>query len=286
MQLPYYSKTLSKMSNTLRDLHFLFYEDKKPYPEVSSQALSDFELLATCLRLTTGAVTEMTSRTAKVPGFPSLNSSSNAQLSWDDYNHFISLRYDMDVQALLATLADFTLQLGVQFKNKAYATDKGANEMALQRERLLKFRRKQTGDTEKRSLEFFDEVLYARDFEQDSTITDAPSEPIPVETVSTLAQLYQLGELEFTPTNVAPSPRGLATVGFVRADITRLQVDVLVNSTSRVFGATGSLDKLVFRKAGQQILEDCRQFGICKDVSYISTPRLQYHCHLLLLTLW
>lgn len=268
MQLPYYSKTLSKISNTLRDLHFLFYDDKKPAPKVSSQLLSDFELLSTSLKLTTGGLTEMTSRTMQFRGSSQPESSSSAKRSWDDYNQFMFFRYEMDVQTLLATLANFTLKLGMQLNEHMYNPDEGPDNMALQRDKLSKFRRKQTGDSEKRSLEFFDEVLYMRDFQQESAITDAPSDLIPVHKISSLAQLYQLGELEFTPTDVTPTSRGLTTVCFVRADITRLSVDVLVNSTSRAFGATGSLDKLVFRKGGKSMVDDCKDFGICKDVSH------------------
>lgn len=87
------------------------------------------------------------------------------------------------------------------------------------------------------------------------------------------SRLYQLGELEQKPTNAIPNSRQLYTVCLVREDITRLDVDVIVNTTDPGFSGVGTLDRIMFQKGGPLMRGDCLNFGTCKEVSGLPGPR-------------
>ena len=134
------------------------------------------------------------------------------------------------------------------------------------RVRLNSYRYKQTGKGSKGVRDHFDEVLYSREYQRGAP---APrNDTIKIHEVPNLARLYQIGELEYKATHAIPDIRQLHTVCLIRDDITRLEVDVMVNSTDMGFSGMGTLDRTVFKKAGPSMYEALNDFGICKEVSH------------------
>jgi hypothetical protein len=139
-------------------------------------------------------------------------------------------------------------------------------DMATMREILEKYRSKQIGDSEDIQ-EQSEERLQTRELMKKRVASSQRASTIKLHEIHSLARLYQMGELAYHPTNAVPDTRQLHSVCLVREDITRLEVDVIANSTDPQRFGLGTLDRTVFRKGGPEMAEAVSNLGKCQEVS-------------------
>ncbi|KAF1839078.1 hypothetical protein BDW02DRAFT_585440 [Decorospora gaudefroyi] len=114
------------------------------------------------------------------------------------------------------------------------------------------------------------EVLHAREKQRET----APysREVVKLQQIPSVAGLYQLGELDTKPTLAQPSVIFNHIVCLIREDITRLEVDIMVNSTDVSFLGMGTLDRSIFKKGGSGLREEVKKFEKCKEGDVKMTP--------------
>jgi O-acetyl-ADP-ribose deacetylase (regulator of RNase III) len=250
---------LSAISGSLGSLRNAFEKRSTPFSMLTPQYASDIELIAWVLQNYSGGVVEIVEQTKYTRNFGEPTHKS----IWDDFNFHLANSSGLDSMQLLGLLQTFVSGL----RDVLVIGSDEPNNMEILRTKLDAWRKKRIGGKSQR--ERFDEIMYTRQFssppaEQD---TGPPSRTgnIQLNTIPSLFRLYQLGELEYRPTNAIPNRRQLYTVCLAREDITRLEIDAITNSTDPYFRGMGTLDRSIFRKGGHAMQEECDNFGECEE---------------------
>lgn len=220
-----------------------------------THSLRDLDLLCSVMQTICGSITELT-ESAKVMPFSGGRSHKGL---WDDYNNHHKMIHDHDLEEFLRDCQDFAQYLDDILARNGVELD----EMTPVRLRLDSFKARQRGQDAEGAREHLDEVLYAREFQRE-TYTEA-KDVVRMHQVPTVTQLYASGTLEEKSTMVQSSAAFNDRVCFIREDITKLEVAVMVNSTDVTFAGMGTLDRKVFNKGGQELREACTKLGVCKE---------------------
>ncbi|KAF2005380.1 hypothetical protein P154DRAFT_457349 [Amniculicola lignicola CBS 123094] len=254
---------LAATNSSLVALRTLFMGSNFPgnsLNSLSGKTISDIHLLCGSLTIACGSVTEMIeeSKSSLEPDYNQI---------WKSYIFHTASAHGMNLNSLMELFRDFASCL------EDYLVRGGIEsaEMGNMRTRIANYRLKVTGEGHGSSRELFDEVMYTRQFQRES---NAPprTDTIKIHQIPSVSRLYQVGKLEEKPTQSIPNSRLNYTVGFIRGDITSLEVDAIVNSTDIGFSGMGTLDRTIFRKGGPRLEEDCNNFGVCDEGDVKVTP--------------
>ncbi|KAF2272780.1 uncharacterized protein EI97DRAFT_436707 [Westerdykella ornata] len=234
--------------------------------KLTNSTRADIALSCSALQILLGSLTESLQarnhteviRGNKPVPYANLQTATYKEV-WDDFNFHLQSSHGTTLSGLLQMCRTFLWTVNSMLAGEAHVSD----QLKIQRSRLNRYVTVSRGNHEEGSQGYVDEVMYAREYQRQGS--RGRNDTVRIHEIPSLLQLYQSNELEAKPTNAIPSARELSTVCIFREDITRLEVDVLVNSTDPNFFGMGTLDRTVFRKGGPSMSEDCKNFGPCKE---------------------
>ncbi|KAF7672762.1 hypothetical protein GT037_009263 [Alternaria burnsii] len=225
------------------------------------RSLADLNLLCSVISTACSTISEIAER-AKEVGF-----TKEEQNFWDEANTGMQASHGFD----LSTLFDYCWMFANSLDGVIAGDRKEPDSMARARQVLENYAVKQKSQNAKGIRDHLDEVIHVR--KSEAPISNN-REIIQVHQIPSVARLYLLGDLEAKPTMAQPSTSFNHTVCLLREDITRLAVDVMVNSTDVSFSGMGTLDRTVFKKGGPGLRweVEAEQIGPCKVGDVKVTP--------------
>jgi O-acetyl-ADP-ribose deacetylase (regulator of RNase III) len=230
-------------------------------PQELKRSLGDLNLLCFVLLTVCGSIKEMI-ELAK----DTATSERTPEMIWNDNDAHMLDRHEVNLSQFLEECRIFAMSLDQVLTHNGSEVD----EVATIRQRLESYGVKQKGQDSEGIRDHLDEVLYVREFQRETTSYGRDVVRLPQ--ISSVTRLYTLGELEAKHTLAKPSAIFNQAVCLAREDITRLEVDVMVNSTDSSFLGMGTLDRTVLKKGGSGLQEEVKKFGMCKEGDVKLTP--------------
>jgi O-acetyl-ADP-ribose deacetylase (regulator of RNase III)/tetratricopeptide (TPR) repeat protein len=253
-------RELHDINTAFDSLQALFFGPKDKIQNLNGLTVTDIDLICSVMQNCSGGVLEFIEQSKA-------SISTQKSKMWDDYNFHMKSSKGMDLLGLLEICLNFVQSLDDILSHDGIEP----YEMATMRVRLGSYRLKITGEGHKGVQDHFDEVMYTREFQRSATPLNR-ADTIKLHQIASIARLYQLGDLEYKPTLAIASANFNHTVYLLRDDITRVESDVIVNSTDPHFSSMGTLDRTLFKRGGPAMQQACNEFGSCKEGDIKVTP--------------
>ncbi|KNG45167.1 MACRO domain containing protein 1 [Stemphylium lycopersici] len=229
-------------------------------PTKIERSLGDLSLLCSVLQMFCSSLTDMNARAKDFT-----RTKKNLQKIWEDENDRMHEEHGADLGQFLEYCWIFANSLDDVLTR---ARDEWDLTPAV-RQTLENYGVKEKGQDAGGIRDHLDEEMYV--WRSPPTSSNG-KDLIKLQEITSVANLYQLGELEFKPTMAQPSIAFNQTVCLVRNDITKLDIDVIVNSTDPHFLGMGTLDRTIFKKGGPELRDEVKRFGECQAGEVKTTP--------------
>ena len=216
------------------------------------RSLGDLNLLCSVILTACADIMDMAERARKQ------GRAGNTQSIWTEANTDIRAKHGFE----LTSVFDYSWIFANSLEEVLILGKAEPDAMGRARQILETYGVKQKGQDAEGIRDHLDEVLYVREAERP---TPKVRGLIQIHQVPPVARLYILGQLEAKPTMAKPSTLFNHTVCLLREDITRLEVDIVVNSTDPNFSGMGTLDRSIFKKGGDELRSEVSTFGKCEE---------------------
>jgi O-acetyl-ADP-ribose deacetylase (regulator of RNase III) len=223
------------------------------------QSLSDLNLLCSVILTACADIMEMAERAQKQ------GLTREAQFIWIEANANIRAKHGFD----LTSVFDYSWIFANSLADVLLLDMSEPDAMGRARHILETYGAQQKGHDVEDIRDPIDKVPEVHDSERPAAKIRGL---VQVHQIPSVARLYILGHLEAKTTMAKPSTQFNHTVCLLREDITRLEVDIVVNSTDASFSGMGTLDRSIFKKGGEQLRSQVKAFGRCEEGDVKATP--------------
>jgi O-acetyl-ADP-ribose deacetylase (regulator of RNase III) len=222
-----------------------------------SKSMRDLKLVCTVLQLFSGNLTE-TLDLAK--DHASLGQRSDKSI-WEDFVSDMEGRHGTNPSAFLDMCRKFVHGLDTMITTGVDLDE--VLELVEMRKQLERYKVRQRGGDAEGVQDSLNEALYAQEFQR-QTVAQS-KDVVKLQQIQSVSQLYKLGDLEEKATLAHPSTPFNDVICLVREDITKLDVDIIVNSTDMNFSGMGTLDRSVLLKGGVELRNAIETLGTRKE---------------------
>ncbi|KAI4945761.1 hypothetical protein J4E91_007674 [Alternaria rosae] len=216
------------------------------------RSLGDLNLLCSVILTACADIMDMAERARKQ------GPTGHTQSIWTEANTDIRAKHGFE----LTSVFDYSWIFANSLEEVLILGKVETDAMGRARQILETYGVKQKGQDSEGIRDHLDEVLYVREAERP---TPKIRGLVQIHQIPPVARLYILGQLQPKPTMAKPSTLFNHTVCLLREDITRLEVDIVVNSTDPSFSGMGTLDRSIFKKGGDQLRSEVMSFGKCEE---------------------
>jgi O-acetyl-ADP-ribose deacetylase (regulator of RNase III) len=223
------------------------------------QSLSDLNLLCSVILTACADIMEMAERAQKQ------GLTREAQFIWTEANANIRAKHGFD----LTSVFDYSWIFANSLADALLLDMSEPDAMGRARHILETYGAQQKGHDVEDIRDPIDKAPEVHDSERPAAKIRGL---VQVHQIPSVARLYILGHLEAKTTMAKPSTQFNHTVCLLREDITRLEVDIVVNSTDASFSGMGTLDRSIFKKGGEQLRSQVKAFGRCEEGDVKATP--------------
>lgn len=216
------------------------------------RSLGDLNLLCSVILTACADIMDMAERARKQ------GPTGHTQSIWTEANTDIRAKHGFE----LTSVFDYSWIFANSLEEVLILGKAETDAMGRARQILETYGVKQKDQDSEGIRDHLDEVLYVREAERP---TPKIRGLVQIHQIPPVARLYILGQLQPKPTMAKPSTLFNHTVCLLREDITRLEVDIVVNSTDPSFSGMGTLDRSIFKKGGDQLRSEVMSFGKCEE---------------------
>ncbi|EUC47258.1 hypothetical protein COCMIDRAFT_35250 [Bipolaris oryzae ATCC 44560] len=221
-------------------------------PKTLEKHSTDIDLLCYVLLTLCISISGMTETAKEVQ-----DTVSNYQQILEITDRYMNEKYGSNLKEFLLDCCSFTTIL-----NSVMAREQDDLDLAQMRPKIEKYRdRARTQDIGDDP----DQPDSQASVEDPAPTASSSRDLVKLHQILTVTKMYQRAVIKPKSTMAQSSATFNNIVCLAREDMTKLEVDVIVNSTDPSFAGMGTLDRLIFKKGGPGLQEEVQKFGVCQE---------------------